>query len=112
MANVRAQSQQKAQQLRQKARQTIFNKRRNQQQQQQPKISNTPKQLQQVSTSATGVKQRLGIAPMRGRGGRGRGRGRSQDQFSDVGGASGSRPGSQLKNIRYTTCFGVIAGLF
>ena len=104
MANARAQSRQKAQQLRQKARQTIFNKRRNQQQQQQQRTNSTPKQSQ-PSTSVTGIKQRLGIAPVRGRGGRGRGRGRSQAQSLDVGGASGSRPGSQLKNIRYTVCF-------
>ena len=45
---------------------------------------------------------------MRGRGhgvgirGRGRGRGSSQVQSTVGGGATASRPGSQLKNIRYS----------
>ena len=57
------------------------------------------------SGSSTGVKQRLGVASARGRGrgmgvrGRGRGRGGSQAQSM---GAGTSRPGSQLKTIRYS----------
>ena len=93
MTNARSQSRQKAQELRQKARQTLFNKRRNQNQ-------SIPQQ-QTPTTSSTGVKQRLGVAPVRGRGrGQVRGRGRGGSQAVG-GGAKLTRPGAQLKNIRY-----------
>lgn len=106
VANIRTRSQQKAQQLRQKARQTLFNKRRNQTQQPQQSQKQQlemDKQQRTPTNSSTGVKQRLGVTAVRGRGrgmgirGRGRGRGGSQAQSA----VDTSRPGSQLKNIRY-----------
>ena len=110
VANVRTRSQQKAQQLRQKARQTLFNKRRNQTQQQQQSQTQQLEMDKQQRTptnsgSSTGVKQRLGVASARGRGRgmgvRGRGRGRGGSQAQSIG-AGTSRPGSQLKTIRYS----------
>ena len=113
VANVRTRSQQKAQQLRQKARQTLFNKRRNQTQQQQQQSQTQQLEMDKQqrtptnSGSSTGVKERLGMASARGRGrgmgvrGRGRGRGGSQAQSIGVG---TSRPGSQLKTLRYSCC--------
>lgn len=70
------------------------------------------KEQEMPAHSSTGVKQRLGVASARGSGrgmgirGRGRGRGGSQIQSTVGGGATASRPGNQLKSIRYKILFG------